>query len=210
MILYSTRRVDGVIAPVAKTAPTSPRHATSSRPPPHRFNAIPVRNFVKYARSRHPGPGRWGEGRQKNRKKMQKFAVGHKCPNYLVAGIRSTRRLYGRRHRNLSGRRNLRDGRANERPRHPLFVPMSPPRCPNSHSDAPNYPSSRPPPPAPANLLPLPFVALCRPNQFRSPRFSWADSWRVTVRWKILYGSPSSFEKIFDYDNKLLSLINQD
>ncbi|KAL0133862.1 hypothetical protein PUN28_001074 [Cardiocondyla obscurior] len=57
------------------------------------------------------------EGRQKNRKKMQKFAAGHKCPNYLAAGIRSTRRLFGRRHRNLSGRRNLRDGRANERRR---------------------------------------------------------------------------------------------
>lgn len=73
------------------------------------------------ARSRHGG-----EGRRKNRKKVQKFAVGHKCPNYLAAGIRSTRRLYGRRHRNLSGRRNLRDGRANERPRHPFSPPCRP------------------------------------------------------------------------------------
>lgn len=140
MILYSTRRADGVIAPVAKTAPTSPRHATSSRPPPpppHRFNAIPVGNFAKYA---DPIATRGGRGRQKNRKKVQKFAIGHKCPNYLAAGIRSTRRLYGRRHRNLSGRRNLRDGRANERPRHPFSSPCRPSRCPNSHSDAPNYP----------------------------------------------------------------------
>lgn len=113
---------------------------------------------------------------------MQKFAVGHKCPNYLAAGIRSTRRLYGRRHRNLSGRRNLRDGRANERPRHPFSPPsLSEFRIP-THQTIPLLTplGSCKPPPTP------PFVALCRPNQFRSPRFSWAGSWRATVRWKIL------------------------
>lgn len=175
MILYSTRRADGVIAPVAKTTPTSPRHATSSRPPPHWFNAIPFaisRNMP--ARSRHGrqgGGGKGGggrEGRQKNRKKMQKFAVGHKCPNYLATGIRSTRRLYGRRHRNLSGRRNLRDGRANERPRHPYVAPSLSEFAFRRTKLSPFSPSSSPS----ANLRPLPFVALCRPNQFRSLWFS--------------------------------------
>lgn len=142
------------------------------------------------------------EGRQKNRKKMQKFAVGHKCPNYLATGIRSTRRLYGRRHRNLSGRRNLRDGRANERPRHPF----SPPRCPNSHSDAPNYPPSRLSPRLLQTSSPTPF---CRPVSAKPiPFTSVFLSGRLT-RDSPLENSPSSFEKIFNSVNKLSSLINQ-
>lgn len=60
---------DDVIAPIAKTASTSPRHATFSRPSPPWFNAIPVaisRNMP--ARSRHAEGGRKTEKSQENAK----------------------------------------------------------------------------------------------------------------------------------------------
>lgn len=202
MILYSTRRADSVITPVAKTAPISPRHATSSRPPPHRFNAIPFaisRNMP--ARSRHEREGGGGggvEGRQKNRKKMQKFAVGHKCPNYLAAGIRSTRRLYGRRHRNLSGRRNLRDRRANERPCYPFSSPCRPLvvriRIP-THQTIPLFAL----PPLQISTLSLlsPCVGQTNSAHFGFPERT-VDAWQSAGKFST---APSSFGKTFNCTN---------
>lgn len=198
MILYSTRRADGIIAPVAKTAPTLPWHATFSRLSPHRFMQFQSQWREICRRGRDTG----GE-RLKNRKKVQKFAVGHKCPNYLVAGIRSTRRLYGRRHRNLSGRRNLRDGRANERPRHPLFVPSL---SEFAFRRTKLSPFSPPAPCKPSSLFPLsPCVGQTNSAHLGFPERT-VDVWQSVGKFST---TQSSFEKIFDCAQKLSILVNQ-
>lgn len=111
--------------------------------------------FREICRSR----SRRGGERLKNRKKVQKYGAGHKCPNYLAGGIRSTAIIWTG-HTEISAvveicGTDARTERASERLAtpfrrlrctSPLTTPPVPspapsaPRCPNSHSDAPNYP----------------------------------------------------------------------
>lgn len=151
------------------------------------------RNFAKYA----GGPVATGRDaaaaeRQKNRKKVQKFGADHKCPNYLAVGIRSTAIIWTG-HRNLGGRRNLRDGRANERLATAATVRPRPATSPLPHVVPVDVririPTHRAAVPSHPRKSPRPF---CRP--VHTPRRTNSaltsagpvDKPRVTVRRKIL------------------------
>lgn len=105
---------------------------------------------------------------EKSQESAKVPAVGHKCPNYLAVGIRSTAIIWTATPKSRWPSKFA--GRTRERAFSP--PPSRPPRCPNSHSDAPNYLLLRTPSENPLLL----FVTLRRANQFRSPCFSRTNS----------------------------------
>lgn len=148
MILYLMRRADGHNRVSRET--TIDDTATPIDHRPRRFNAIPVaisRNMPCRLATRG-----WRKT-EKSQESAKVPAVGHKCPNYLAAGIRSTAIIWtatpkSRWPSKFAGRTRERG----ERPRHPFSPP--------SLSEFAFRRTKLPPPPLPLWKPPSPF---CHP-----------------------------------------------
>lgn len=194
MILYSMRLTDGIIMWVAKRRRYrgTRHHQSTTAAGRIGFNAIPItisRNMP--TRSRHGGE------RLKNRKKMQKFAVGHKCPNYLVSGIRSTAIIWTATPKSRWSSKFA--GRTRERTSSPpiLAPSLSEFAFRRTKLSLSVPPAQKPPPPFCHSVpgKPIPFTSVFPNGQ-------------LTVRRKILCDFASLFQKNLLLYQEILMIIN--